>query len=145
MSLARCAARGFFVGGGGGGYVSERDRRSEEARRYRRWYNTARWKRIRDAQLRDQPLCQMCLKRGLVNDGSRTMTGEAQADPRRRHLVCDHITPHRGDEQAFWAGPFQTLCPDHHDIVKQGEDLRGYSKELGLDGWPIDPRHPANR
>ena len=117
----------------------------QQERPWRRWYSTARWRRLRQAQFQAQPFCEMCRARGLINDGSRTMTGEPQPDNRRRYLVCDHVTPHRGDEQMFWSGPFQTLCPDHHDVVKQGEEGRGYSGEVSVDGWPIDPRHPANR
>jgi 5-methylcytosine-specific restriction enzyme A len=34
-------------------------------------------------------------------------------------LVCDHIEPHRGCVEKFWAGPFQTLCKGCHDNEKQ--------------------------
>ncbi len=86
----------------------------------------------------------MCLGRGVVNDGSRRPDGTL-APPRRRFLVCDHVVPHKGDEVRFWTGPFQTLCPDHHDRRKQSEERAGFSLEAGLDGWPVDPGHPANR
>jgi 5-methylcytosine-specific restriction protein A len=36
--------------------------------------------------------------------------------------VCDHITPHRGDEAMFWSGPFQSLCVAHHNGRKQREE-----------------------
>jgi len=29
--------------------------------------------------------------------------------------------------------------------VKQGIEKLGYSKQIGLDGWPVDPAHPANK
>jgi hypothetical protein len=61
--------------------------------------------------------------------------------------VADHITPHKGDYNLFWHGELQSLCPHHHNSIKQqletGEP--GYSRAVGLDGWPTDPNHPANK
>lgn len=87
----------------------------------------------------------MCSAAGLVNDGSRKMDGSLQDNPRRRFLVADHINPHKGDAYKFYLGKLQTLCPDHHDIVKQAEERRGFVCDAGEDGWPTDPMHPANR
>ncbi|SMO63957.1 HNH endonuclease signature motif containing protein [Paracoccus laeviglucosivorans] len=109
-------------------------------------YKTARWRKGRLAHLRAEPLCRLCRQRGLLNDGSLTLAGDSQSNRRRRFLVVDHIVPHRGDLDLFWdTTNWQTLCPDHHDIIKQREEVRGYSNERGPDGWPIDPAHPANR
>ena len=121
------------------------DYRSTEAAQYRKLYKTARWRRTRLAQLAAEPICRMCSAAGLVNDGSFRSTGELQHDRRRRHLVCDHIKPHRGDENAFYAGPFQTLCPDHHDISKQQIEARGYVVGCDVKGRPLDGDHPWNR
>lgn len=87
----------------------------------------------------------MCLARGVVNDGTLRPDGSVQPDPRRRFLVCDHIERHGGDVERFFAGPFQTLCPDDHDRRKQAEEHRGFANDVDLDGWPIDPAHPVNR
>jgi hypothetical protein len=38
-------------------------------------------------------------------------------------LICDHVEPHRGDVEKFWAGPFQTLCKGCHDGEKQKEEV----------------------
>lgn len=89
----------------------------------RRLYKTARWVRLREQHLIGEPLCRMCLARGILNDGSLHSDGAPQEDRRRVFLVCDHVTPHRGDVARFWAGPFQTLCPDDHDRSKQVEEL----------------------
>jgi hypothetical protein len=59
--------------------------------------------------------------------------------------IADHIEPHRGDWNAFMTGPLQSLCKQHHDSAKRTQELRGYSTEIGPDGWPVDPRHPAYR
>lgn len=125
--------------------IGKTDRRSAEAQRYRRLYKTARWKRTRGVHLAKQPICQACLKRGIVNDGARTPDGGFQSNPRRRFLVVHHVEPHKGDEDLFFNGPFETLCPDDHDKYEQQREVRGYSSETGEDGWPTDHRHPANK
>lgn len=93
-----------------------------------RWYGTQRWRRRSKAQLQAEPLCVMCLA----------------ANRTKAATVADHVVPHRGDEEAFWQGPLQSLCQHHHSQVKQREEVRGYSDAVGDDGWPLDPRHPAN-
>lgn len=113
------------------------------------FYKLARWcglHGLRRAHLGREPVCRYCRQAGVTNDGSLTAAGEAQPDRRRRFLVVDHIVPHRGDPALFWDGTnLQTLCPDHHDVVKQREEVRGFSNARGPDGWPLDPQHPANR
>ena len=106
-----------------------RDDRSPEAKLYRRWYGTALWQAIRKRQLDTHPLCAMCKAEGYIVAAT----------------VCDHVEPHRGDRTRFFAGPFQSLCVTHHDKHKQREERRGYAPDVGDDGWPTDPRHPANR
>ncbi|TIN38838.1 MAG: HNH endonuclease [Mesorhizobium sp.] len=72
-----------------------------------RWYNSAKWKKLRMSVLvRDRFTCQRC--KLLESDTSK--------------LVCDHITPHRNDEAKFWSGPFQTLCRNCHSGAKQKEE-----------------------
>ncbi|MER9588552.1 HNH endonuclease [Mesorhizobium australicum] len=90
------------------------DERSRSALRNRievtrRWYNCSRWRKLRLAVLlRDRYTCQMC----------------GRLEPRTSKLVCDHVSPHRGDEQKFWSGPFQTLCATCHSSKKQAEERR---------------------
>ncbi|MDW4550872.1 HNH endonuclease [Defluviimonas sp. D31] len=117
-----------------------------DPRPWRHLYKTAAWRRLAAAQKARAPLCAACLTRGFANDGSLTSAGAPQPDPRRRFLVADHRIPHRGDVALFHdPDNLQTLCPDDHDRNKQREEVRGYSEERGADGWPLDPRHPANR
>src|SRR5262245_29953476 len=93
------------------------------------WYSRKRWRRRSDAQLREHPLCAMCLKEGKVVPAS----------------VADHVIPHHGDPNLFWQGELQSLCTMHHSSSKRFEELRGYTRDIGVDGWPVDPRHPANK
>ena len=111
------------------GIARRPDQRSPHAHQYRKLYKTTRWQRIREAQLRAHPLCQMCEAQGRIVAAT----------------VCDHVTPHRGDELKFYAGPFASLCKPCHDSTNQAEEHRGYSNAIGLDGWPTDGRHPANQ
>lgn len=89
-------------------------KRDADKRRYgapwRAWYGTARWAAIREAQLSAHPLCVMCME----NDETITSAN-----------VCDHITPHRGNEDLFWSGPFQSLCEACHNGRKQREEQDG--------------------
>ena len=66
----------------------------------------------------------------------------------RPHHACngaDHVMPHKGNVNLFFVGALQSLCAKCHNSVKQADERRGYSNAFGADGYPIDPRHPANR
>lgn len=59
--------------------------------------------------------------------------------------VVHHLKPHKGDPDLFYSlDNLQSLCKKHHDSDAQSVESRGYSVEVGEDGWPIDPAHPAN-
>ncbi len=75
---------------------------------WKRWYKSVRWQRLRLAVFeRDLFTCQRCA--ALNGDTSQ--------------LVCDHRTPHRGDERLFWDDTnLQTLCKPCHDGAKQREE-----------------------
>jgi 5-methylcytosine-specific restriction enzyme A len=87
-----------------------------------------KWQAFRLSFLAKHPLCVMCRAEGRVTAAT----------------VVDHIVPHRGDSAIFWReGNHQALCAPHHNSHKQSEERRGYSTQVGLDGWPVDDRHPA--
>jgi 5-methylcytosine-specific restriction protein A len=71
----------------------------------------------------------MCSQRGIVTVAA----------------VADHIVSHRGDWNAFITGDLQSLCTTCHNSSKKLLDHRGYLPDVTEDGWPIDPRHPANK
>jgi hypothetical protein len=93
-----------------------------------RWYGMQRWRKRARQQLREHPLCAMCLRAGQVEPA----------------CVADHVTPHNGNQRAFWFGALQSLCIAHHDITKRQEEIRGYASDVDAQGWPTDPKHPAN-
>lgn len=108
------------------------DKRSFDATAWRGWYGLAAWRGKngrRTLQLKLEPICRMCRLQGKVTKAT----------------VADHIEPHKGDPDLFWHGALQSLCATHHDATKQAEEHRGFSTATGEDGWPMDPKHPANR
>jgi 5-methylcytosine-specific restriction enzyme A len=97
---------------------------------YGHWYNLGRWRKRSKAQLRAEPLCRMCAARGIVTVAT----------------VADHIEPHQGDWNSFLIGELQSLCVPCHDQGKRTIERRGFDPfATDADGWPLDPRHPANR
>ena len=92
-----------------------------------RWYGLMRWKKRRAAQLRQHPLCKLCMDKRLVVPAT----------------VADHVVPHQGVRQLFEFGELQSLCAACHDSIKRTVEQRGYSTEIGLDGWPVDRDHPC--
>jgi 5-methylcytosine-specific restriction enzyme A len=93
------------------------------------FYRTAFWLRRRKLQLNAHPLCRMCASRGVVTPAT----------------VADHVQPHKGDWNLFALGDLQSLCAACHNSAKRSIELRGFSNEVGIDGRPLDPNHPANR
>ena len=92
-------------------------------------YKTNRWRAIRERQLAEHPLCAMHLQQGK----------------HVRATVCDHVERHGGDEQRFFAGPFQSLCKACHDGPKQSQEHTGQMLGSDANGWPLDPNHFWNR
>lgn len=108
---------------------SKWDARSPEAEQYRKLYKTARWRKVRLAQLARQPLCENCLKHGRVTAAT----------------VCDHCDPStKLNPVTFFTGPFQSLCDAApwrcHSSDKQREEAGSLPKPvIGTDGWPQTP------
>lgn len=104
-------------------WVPRRDQRSAEAVAYRRLYKTARWQRLRDSVLREQPLCERCLHMEMVEPAT---------------VVHHKDGGHKGDVDKFWSGPFEALCKPCHDRFGAMEDRGVEVVTFGPDGWPID-------
>ena len=88
------------------------------------YYSSQAWKLRRAHQLRIGPLCKRC---GVLA------------------TVAHHVVPHKGDWCLFIEGELNSLCKRCHDSAEQMVEKRGYTNEIGIDGWPTDPRAPANR
>lgn len=86
----------------------DRLRLRDQTVHWRKWYKTARWRRLRMVILtRDLFTCCRC--------------GELES--KDRPMVADHKVPHRGDEALFWdEGNLQCMCKPCHDRHKQREE-----------------------
>jgi len=107
--------------------------RTPEAAEYRKLYQRKEWRLLREqALLRDMFRCQRCgcnLKRG-------------RTDP--QCSVVHHINAHKGNVDLFMdLDNLQSVCWSCHSGAIQSEEARGYSTEIGEDGWPVDINHPG--
>lgn len=102
--------------------IAMTDLRSTKAKQYRRHYKASKWKRIREAQLRMQPLCEYCLQSEIVEPATVVHHGDGG---------------HKGDMNRFWNGPFVSLCKPCHDRDGQREDLGQTVIRFDAEGWPI--------
>jgi 5-methylcytosine-specific restriction enzyme A len=93
----------------------------------REWYGLQIWRNRRAHQLRVEPLCAICLEQNRVTGAT----------------VADHHPPHMATGK-FVLGELRSLCAPCHDAL-QGYVHRGYSREIGPDGYPVDPAHPFYR
>jgi len=67
----------------------------------------AKWRKAAKGFLDLNPLCRMCLERGVIRAAS----------------VVDHIIPHKGDQRLFWdRGNWQALCETDHNKKTATED-----------------------
>lgn len=110
------------------------DQRSAEAERYRALYKSARWQRIRKAQLSAFPLCQTCERQGRITPAA----------------VCNHIDKSaKATVEGFFAGPFSSECAPCHDGPIQRDERRADAglapiAQVGEDGWPVSAGHHWN-
>lgn len=88
------------------GDIKAQDRSRNDLAPWRKWYSTARWRKLKAAiHLRDLYTCQMC---GRVSDHG---------------IVADHKQPHRGDAALFWdERNVETLCVSCHSGAKQAQE-----------------------
>lgn len=94
-------------------------------------YDTPTWRRFRALQLRQSPVCVLCLDRGIITPATDV----------------DHIVPIKEGGEFLDFANVRSLChEDHsrvtraaqygHEVVIKGCDARGY---------PLDPKHWWNR
>lgn len=92
-------------------------------------YDSARWRKIRDMVLNQEPLCCLCLKSGKETPST----------------VVDHIKPHENDPKLFYDREnMQGLCASCHSGVKRMQENHGYSQACDAQGFPVDPLSPWN-
>ena len=96
-----------------------------------RLYDSTRWRKVAKMFLDQNPLCAPCWKIGGK---------EVPA------TIVHHKVEHRGDETLFWDWDnLEATCASCHSGHIRVSEHVGYSQACDADGWPIDPRHPANK
>jgi len=104
--------------------------RSERGLAYQRLYKTARWQALREHRLVLHPLCERCFSEGRIV----------------RATVAHHRVAHHGNEALFFdPANLASSCKPCHDSAEQSTERLGFSKQIGSDGWPVDPNHPFNQ
>jgi 5-methylcytosine-specific restriction protein A len=102
-------------------------------------YNTTQWQRLRKYQLSEHPLCEACLRKGLVRSGNHV----------------DHRVPISAGGAAFpqVGTGLATLCAScHSQKTARGPEAGGAKttrplqsrRGCDINGWPLDPTHPWN-
>jgi 5-methylcytosine-specific restriction enzyme A len=91
-------------------------------------YSSRRWRRRSKLEKAKSPLCIRCEEQG------RTTPAE----------VSHHINSFR-NIQDFLTAPVLSLCRRCHELEHGRGDQKHFSKEIGLDGFPVDPAHEFNR
>jgi 5-methylcytosine-specific restriction enzyme A len=107
-----------------------RAQRSRDAALYRALYKTKQWRALREQQLTKAPWCTRCLARGV----------------RQKADTVHHTKAHKGNPLLFWDPTnLESVCRACHDGRIQSEERLGYARDIGIDGWPIDPRDPRGQ
>jgi 5-methylcytosine-specific restriction enzyme A len=84
-------------------------------------------------QMRVEATCRLCAARGIKTAAQ----------------IADHIEPvSKGatlqeKSDRMWCGELQSLCHACHVSVKAQTERHGFSREIGLDGYPTDAGHPV--
>lgn len=95
----------------------DRSRMRDDQQKWRKWYKTARWRKLRLKILkRDSYTCQ---RTGVLLSGKY---------PAPNSAVVDHISAHRGNEVLFWdENNLQAVSKEYHDREKQRLEKIGWA------------------
>lgn len=101
---------------------------------YKQLYKTKTWKHMRQkVLLRDNFTCQ------VENCGRSLRKGRTEGAA----AVVHHKIAHKGDPILFFdENNLISTCKQCHDGPLAKAEGRGYSSDIGLDGWPTDQQHP---
>lgn len=84
----------------------QQQRRGDDYIKAHRFYNSARWKRLRTRLLAEEPFCPMCRAEGVVTPATEVH----HADGNRHNNRRDNLT---------------SLCQSHHSQITRAETMRG--------------------
>jgi uncharacterized protein YlaI len=97
---------------------------------WQKLYKSRRWEHRSQRNLQAHKyLCQECLKNGKTVPAT----------------LSHHVREYQPSfsELDFWYGELTALCHDCHFRIHYGHEVnRDFETDIGVDGFPIDPRHP---
>jgi len=85
-------------------------------------YNNPKWRKLRNKWLKYYPRCRWC---GI-----------------KERLQVDHKMPIAKGGNPYSYDNLQTLCISCHSKKTGSRDKKRVTSECGVDGIPIDPKHP---
>ena len=92
-------------------------------------YTTQRWQRLRRHKLREDPLCEVCLKVGFIEPA----------------VAVDHIQPLKAGGVPYpGLAELASLCASHHNLKTRGEQLGRTLAPKVVNGCDVDGR-PLNQ
>lgn len=97
----------------------------------RKWYNSARWGRLRRNQLSKEPLCMCPHCKGSALPAN----------------VVDHVIAHRGNSRLFFDSKnLQSMNKECHDRYKQSQEKggKGFDQGCDINGSPLNADHHWN-
>ena len=96
-------------------------------------YGTARWQKVRAAKLREEPLCELCLKIARIEPAT----------------VVDHLVAiSKGGDPFPPLYALMALCERCHNTKTRVVEQLGRKflvRGCDVNGMPLDPDHPWNR
>lgn len=88
--------------------------------------NSARWRKLRAYILRESPMCEHCMARGILTPATEV----------------DHVS---GDPSDNSMANLQSLCHSCHSIKTARDHGKNVYLGCDLNGMPLDPSHPWYR
>jgi hypothetical protein len=92
-----------------------------------RLYDKRSWHRLRKRIRQAEPYCRPCFEAGRLTPAVAIHHEIAVKDDPTRAFDPSNLVP---------------LCLNCHALIERKIE-RGYATEFGLDGMPLDPRHPC--
>ena len=94
-------------------YVPGR-KRGERDQEIQKIYNTKAWRKLREAHLFQHPLCENCLEKGIINDGSMNGGTPGDLEVHHKRPISDGVDIEEMKTIAYDPWNLKTLCQKCH-------------------------------
>lgn len=95
------------------------DNNNEKRKLRQKIYNSTKWKALKTAKLQESPLCQMCLKKGVITPAAHC-----------HHIISFMKAKNELEMQAlaFDYNNIMTLCAQCHQKIHNGKNEKSHDK-----------------